>query len=182
MQEQELSALVALCAAKKAELKLTNVVIADMCRFSISSVDRFFRCDMKRPTWEFIRALAQILDIPTQEIRAVAPNMREGFRGDPMPPQDRDHVASSQDLNDLVDVYRSLVQQKEETFTDALHSVEDDFADALSSLKSQHKIAIDELNTKHSDEIKRLTRITRNLFTACCVLVLALFVVLCIFR
>ena len=108
--------------------------------------------------------------------------MREGFRGDPMPPADRERVASSQDLNDLVDVYRSLVQQKEETFTDALHSVEDDFADALSSLKSQHKIAIDELKAKHSDEIKRLTRITRNLFTACCVLVLALFVVLCIFR
>lgn len=171
MQEQELSALVALCAAKKAELKLTNVVIADMCRFSISSVDRFFRGDMKRPTWEFIRVLAQILDIPTQDIRAVAPNMREGFRGEPLPPQDREHAASSQDLNDLVDAYRALVQQKEEAFSSALHSVEDDFADALRELREQHK-----------EEIKRLSRITRNLFIACCVLVIALIISLCVFK
>lgn len=177
MKEDELSALVALCAAKKAEMKLTNVVIADMCRFSNSSVDRFFRGDMKRPTWEFVRVLAQMLDIPTQVIQQVAPNMREGFRGDPLPPQDREHVASSQDLNDLVDVYRSLIQQKEDTFTSTLRSIEDDFAEAKDELRGQIKA----LREQHKDEITTLKKINRNLFIGCCVLMLALVVVLCIF-
>lgn len=177
MKEDELSALVALCAAKKAELRLTNVVIADMCRFSNSSVDRFFRGEMKRPTWEFIRVLAQMLDIPTQVIQQVAPNMREGFRGDPLPPQDREHVASSQDLNDLVDVYRSLIQQKEDTFTATLRSIEDDFEEAKDEMRRQ----INTLRDQHKEEVAGLKKINRNLFIVCCVLMFALCVVLCIF-
>jgi hypothetical protein len=170
MIEQELKDLVALCTQKKTELKLSNVIIADMCRFSTSSVDRFFRGDMKRPTWEFVRILAQILDIHTQAIHEVAPHMRESFRGDPLPPPDREHVASSQDLNDLVDVYRALAKQKEDTFVHALNALEDDFASAMEELREQHK-----------QEIARLTRITRNLFISCCILVFVLVVVLCIF-
>lgn len=170
MKDDELRALVDLCARKKAELKLSNVVIADMCRFSVSSVDRFFRGEMKRPTWELIRALAQILDISTQEIQEAAPHMRESFRGDPLPPQDGEHIASSQDLRDLVDIYREMVRQKEDTFLRTLNAIEDDFASAMDELRAQHK-----------NEVDGLKRISRYLFATCCALTVVLVGVLFVF-
>ncbi len=178
MQEHELSALVALCAQKKAELRLSNVVIADMCRFSTSSVDRFFRGDMKRPTWEFIRALAQILDIPTQEIREIAPNMREGFRGDPLPPQERERVASAQDLNDLVDTYREMIRHRDEQFSHTLSAVEDDFAEALANLKAAHTETLKEMREQHRQELAASKKVSKYLFCTCCALTLIIIAVL----
>ena len=181
MKEDELQALVALCTKKKAELRLTNVVIADMSRFSSSSVDRFFRGEMKRPTWEFIRAMAQILDIPTQEIREIAPNMREGFRGDPLPPQDGEHIASAQDMRDLVDTYREMIRHRDAEFSHTLSAIEDDFAEAMASLKATHADSIKELREQHRQEIAASKKVSKYLFCTCCVLTAVLVAVLWFF-
>lgn len=180
LPEDELVALVALFAKRKAAMHVSNVTIAEMCCFSASTIDRFFRGDLKSPTWAFVRVIAQYMGVPTEDVNAVAPNLLECFRDDALMPQDRIHVASSQDLNNLADTYRQMVQQKEDTFINSLHSLEDDFSDAIERMRKDHAQHLDDLRAQHSVEVANLKKTCRQLFYACCVLVFALVVSLCI--
>lgn len=181
LPEEELAALVALFAKRKAEMHVSNITIAEMCNFSGSTIDRFFRGDLKSPVWVFVRVLAQYMGVPTDEVNKAAPSLLERLRDDAVLPQDQVHVASSQDLNNLADTYRQMAQQKEDTFLNTLHSLEDDFADAIAQMKKDHAAHIEDLRTQHKSEVDTLKRVSRNLFISCCILVFVLVVVLCIF-
>ena len=181
LPEDELVALVALFAKRKAEMHVSNHTIADMCNFSNSTIDRFFRGDLKSPAWFFIRALAAYMGVPTADVHAAAPNMTESFRDDAMLPQDLVHVASSRDLNNLTDTYRLMVQEKEATFLNALHALEDDFSDAIERMRKDHATHLEDLRAQHKSEVDGLKRISRYLFATCCALTVVLVGVLFVF-
>ena len=167
-------------SALKAERHMTYQQIADLSGVGLSTVERIITGKSKDSSFEVLRNITLVLQGNLDDLSAAlgyAPGLHPETWGAgpvlPKTPEATREVASSADLNRMMDIFSGMLREKDDNYERHVEALNKRHAAEIDRLRADYEADIAQLRADHEREIAVKNRWITWLFVICMLLVLS---------
>lgn len=167
-------------SALKAERHMTYQQIADLSGVGLSTVERILSGKAKDSSFKVLRDITLALQGNLDDLSAAidsTPGIHPETWGAgpvlPKSPEAKREVASSADLNRMMDMFSDMLREKDDNYERHMDVLNKRHADEIDRLRNDYEADIEQLRADHEREIAVKNRWITWLFVICMLLVLS---------